>query len=69
MAIYTATIELKISESLHKNDIEKLEYRLEKAIYQFENDIHKGFFSDVDVRVSNLHKNIVYIPPSLKEVY
>ena len=69
MPIYTATIELNVNESLFETDVKRLERCIEKSINQFENEIHTGpfgFYDDVNVRVSNLYKNAVYIPPTLK---
>ena len=70
MPIYTSTIELNVSESLFETDVKALEYQIEKAILKFQDDLDNGnigSYSDVNVRVSNLYKENVYIPPTLKE--
>ena len=65
MTIYTATVELNVDENFSNEQIKFLENRIDEVLstLEFDCDIDK----DYSVRVSNIYRNAVYIPPTLKE--
>lgn len=65
---YTCTIELDIYDDA---DIQTIELEIERALDHlfkpFTKNINPSFDSIDNVRVSNLYKEAVYIPPTLQE--